>query len=170
MASFVTRAVSFIASLSRKIRSRLASSRASTGSHSTSSERDLWRALLNPNHPEANAAWESLASMPKPSRACGASLPNCPQHKYHSPYHGGHTVACALSEGHPLPHISGNLQGLGISKRFTEHGVTHDVAWFSVMGQKRRMIDTRCGLHFETHNRTRNNKPITCVRCACRSY
>lgn len=72
-----------------------------------------------------------------------------------------------MPKGHERPHVSGDLQGLGVTRRFTEHKVTHVVIWFSVR-HKMRVIQTVCGRNFETYNRVKNNRPVTCVVCLCR--
>ncbi len=171
MASFVTKAVSYIVSSVTSSISKLGSWLATIGSRHEliePSDIDPWQKLS----PEAERAWSLLMTRAL-SPASGATPPTtpCNQYMYHSPYYGGHTVGCKREMNHARPHYgSFNFQGLAPSKRVNIDGIVHAVAWFDVIGNKRRMIFTCCGLHHETHNRTKNNKPVTCVSCACRSY
>lgn len=74
---------------------------------------------------------------------------------------------CQLDAGHDGAHCLDDPQKMecAVSQRYVEHGTTHRVAWFGMISGT-RMLWTACGRYYQTTNRTKNRKVVTCIRCA----
>lgn len=156
---------SFIQSVLQSTRTKLASSRAWIGSAARASRYPSIPSVVP--SPEDDAALRDVLSMLS-LPASAASPRRCrATHNHKTSWNGTRALGCTGYEGHAGPHVVAKRDATP-TRRFREHGVVHDIAWFNYTEHGTRELWTRCGQYFMTQNRTRNNRAITCLGCMCR--
>jgi hypothetical protein len=156
---------SFIQSLFTRAKFVQASSRVTTGSAASATPQPSTRPAKKGN--QVVAVLKDVVLLPS-SPASSVLRRSCPATRK---WTARLRDECTLHEGHDGPHLVNDplLMGCTPAQTFLDHGIVHRVEWFEFdTTTRKRAILTACNRVFETHNRTKHHKRVTCLGCSVR--